>query len=254
MATVDVDWDRYAEQYDPVTIGGSNPAYLQLVAKATRFFAGLGLKKGSLVADLGGGTGNFTLPLAAMYPDSRFVIVDQSEVMLQKAREKAEAKGLHNVAVVHGDVEDIEGLVETYARPLTHVLMIHSLYATGSLTRPEKPRRILRNIREGLADSESRFFLADINKPHRLLNWMPYCLWHAYKTSKSVRQTIRFFRENDQARLASKYTDMKQKDGSFLVCTLDELVQLLREAGFTKIYHKSDKYFRGRDNLVIAGK
>ena len=189
-----------------------------------------------------------------MYPDCRFVIVDQSEGMLQKAREKAAASGLNNVDVVHGDVEDIEALVETYARPLTHVLMIHSLYATGSLSRPEKPRRILRNIREGLADSQSRFFLADINKPHRLLNWMPYCLWHAYKTSGSVRQTIRFFIENDQARLASKYTDVKQKDGSFLVCTLDDLVQMLRDAGFAEIYYKSDTYFRGRDNLVIAGK
>ena len=254
MASIEVDWDRYAEQYDPVTIGGSNPAYLELVAKATRFFAGLELKRGSLVADLGGGTGNFTLPIAEIYPDSRFVIVDQSEVMLQKAREKAEAKGLDNVDVVHGDVEDIEALVETYGRPLSHVLMIHSLYATGSLTRPEKPSRILRNICKGLADSQSRFFLADINRPHRLLNWMPYCLWHAYKTSGSVRRTIRFLTENNQARLASKYTDIKQRDGSFLVCTLDELVQLIREAGFSEIYYKSDEYFRGRDNLVIAGK
>jgi hypothetical protein len=132
--------------------------------------------------------------------------------------------------------------------------MIHSLYTTGSLAHPEKPRRILRNICEGLADSHSRFFLADINKPHRLLNWIPYGLWHAYRTSGSIRQTIRFFFENDQARLASKYTDMKQKDGSFLLCTLDELVQLLREAGFTEIYYTSETYFRGRDNLVIAGK
>ena len=254
MATVEVDWDRYAEQYDPVTIGGANPAYLELVEKATRFFAGLELQKGSLVADLGGGTGNFTLPIATMYPDSQFVIVDQSEVMLQKAREKAAAKGLDNVDVVQGDVEDIGALVEKYARPLTHVLMIHSLYTTGSLAHPEKPRRILRNICEALADSQSRFFLADINKPHRLLNWIPYGLWHAYRTTGSVRRTIRFFFENDQARLASKYTDMKQKDGSFLLCTLDELVQLLREAGFTEIYYTSDTYFRGRDNLVIAGK
>ena len=254
MATVEVDWDRYAEQYDPVTIGGANPAYLELVEKATRFFAGLELQKGSLVADLGGGTGNFTLPIAEMYPDSQFVIVDQSEVMLQKAREKAEAKGLNNVDVVYGDVEDIKALVERYARPLTHVLMIHALYTTGSLNHPEKPRKILRNICEGLADSQSRFFLADINKPHRLLNWIPYGLWHAYRTLGSVRKTIRFFFENDQARLASKYTDIKQKDGSFLLCTLEELVELLREAGFTEFYYTSDEYFRGRDNLVIAGK
>ena len=35
---------------------------------------------------------------------------------------------------------------------------------------------------------------------------------------------------------------------------LDELIELIKAAGFSKIYEKSDKDYRGRDNFVIAGK
>ncbi|MBW1766759.1 MAG: methyltransferase domain-containing protein [Deltaproteobacteria bacterium] len=254
MTKVEVDWDRYAEQYDRITISGSNPAYLELVDKVTMFFKELGLKKGSLVVDLGGGTGNFTLPIAEMHPESHFIIVDLSEIMLQKAKQKAEMKNLRNVDVIQGDIENIEYLVDTYSRPFTHAMMIHCLYVTGSLERPEKPQRILKNIHGGLENSDSRFFIVDINRPWKAGGWIPYCLWHAYKTFGSIKETIKFFIENDQAKIASRYTDIKQKEGSYLMCSLDEFVEMIKDAGFKRIYEKSDQYYRKRDNLVIAGK
>ena len=254
VAKDEVDWDRYAEQYDRITINGSNPAYIKLVDKVTMFFKELGLKRGSLVVDLGGGTGNFTLPIAEMHPESHFLIVDLSEIMLQKAREKAEMRNLRNVELIQGDIEDIEYLVETYSRPITHAIMIHCLYVTGSLENPEKPQRILKNIHGGLENSESRFFIADINRPLKTGNWIPYCLWHAFKTFGNIKDTINFFRENDQAKIASRCTDIKQKEGSYLICNLDEFVKMITDAGFTRIYEKSDKYYRKRDNLLIAGR
>ena len=254
MAKVEVDWDRYAEQYDRITISGSNPAYMELVDKVTMFFKGLGLKRGSLVADLGGGTGNFTLPIAELHPESHFLIVDLSEIMLQKAKEKAEMRNLRNVDLIQADIEDIEYLVDIYSRPFTHAIMIHCLYVTGSLENPAKPQRILKNIHGGLENAESRFFIADINRPLKTGSWIPYSLWHAFKTFGSIKETMNFFMENDQAKIASRCTDIKQKEGSYLLCNLDEFVKMIKNAGFTRIYEKSDKQYRKRDNLVIAGR
>jgi|GEM_PF-3738581 len=54
-------------------------------------------------------------------------------------------------------------------------------------------------------------------------------------------------------KLANRFFDIKHADGTFLKCSLDELVDMIRKAGFSKIYETSDRYYRGRDNLVIAG-
>ena len=254
MQNINVDWNRYAEQYDAICTSGSNPAYMQLLDKVVRYFKELPIKKRSLVADLGGGTGNFTLALAQHYPDSTFVIVDSSETMLEKAKGKAHIAGLENIDVVLGDVENIAQLTTKYSRPFTHVIMIHCLYATRSKEDSAKPHRILKNICEGMEDSSSRCFVSDINRQLNTSNWIPYCLWNAYRNLRSMKKTIQYFKENDQAKLANRYIDLQQKSGNYLVCELDEFVNMIRAAGFAKIHEKSDRYYRGRDNLVIAGK
>jgi hypothetical protein len=84
-------------------------------------------------------------------------------------------------------------------------------------------------------------------------NWIPYCLFHAFKAF-GVKEAVAFLKRNDQAKLANRFIDLKQEEGQYLLCNLDEFIELLKAAGFSKIYEKSDKYYRGRDNFVIAGK
>jgi len=263
MSSIEVDWNRYAEQYDAITMSGSNPAYLQLVDKVMAFFRELPIKKDSLVADLGCGTGNFTLPLAKMFPDSRFVIVDNSEIMLEKAEEKVRQHGLKNVDILKKDiVEDIPSIADKYSRPFSHILMIHSLYTVGGID-SIKPDKVLKDAYGCLDNSrDSRFYISDINRQMRTGDWIPYCLWHAYESFRdkgfgffgSLGKTVEFFRENDQAKLANRYIDMQQKEGNYLICSLDSFLNMLLSAGFSKIYEKSDRFYRGRDNLVVAGK
>ena len=68
-------------------------------AEEVELLVELGLDEGSTVVDLGAGTGQFTLAVAARC--ARVVAVDISPVMLGRLRSKVVASGLSNVDVVH---------------------------------------------------------------------------------------------------------------------------------------------------------
>jgi len=252
--SIEVDWDRYADQYDAITMKGSNPAYLALVKKVTDSFRNFQVRPDSLIADLGGGTGNFTIPIAQMYPESRIVLVDSSEGMLNQAREKVYRYGLKNVDVIRADISsDIPEIAKKYSRPFTHVMMIHALYTTGGKN-SNLPKKILSDISSNIDDGvNSRFLISDIDSLLRTGNWIPYCLFHAFKTF-GLKEALAFLKRNDQAKLANRFIDLKQEEGQYLLCNLDEFIKLMNSAGFLKVYEKSDKYYRGRDNFVIASK
>ncbi|MFW6226251.1 MAG: class I SAM-dependent methyltransferase, partial [bacterium] len=195
-----VDWNKYAEQYDAITMSGTNPAYIGLVKKVINHFEDQDIKKDSLIIDLGGGTGNFTLGALTNYwinkgipsiaernPHSHFLILDGSEKMLELAEEKKERLKLKNVEVVKGDVEKINELSKKYSRHFDHALMMHCLYATRSQEDPKKPQRVLNNIYQNLKEKGS-FFISDINKPLKTETWIPYCLANAMWRFKSFKK------------------------------------------------------------------
>ena len=70
------------------------------IAKYIRF------APGSVVIDLGTGGGFPALPLAVMFPDVHFHLVDRVGKKLRVAREIAEACGLSNVSFQHGDFSE----------------------------------------------------------------------------------------------------------------------------------------------------
>eukprot|EP01063_Lacrimia_lanifica_P038807 TRINITY_DN8347_c0_g3_i1.p1 TRINITY_DN8347_c0_g3~~TRINITY_DN8347_c0_g3_i1.p1 ORF type:complete len:444 (+),score=119.63 TRINITY_DN8347_c0_g3_i1:136-1332(+) len=59
------------------------------------------------VADLGGGSGNAALPLAAGFPGVDFVLLDMNKSSCDLARERAAAAGLPNVRVECGVIEAV---------------------------------------------------------------------------------------------------------------------------------------------------
>lgn len=72
-----------------------------------RVIAALGIRSGDRVADLGSGSGYFTLRLArAVGPDGRVYAVDVDEDMNEYLRERVAKAGLANVDVVLGRFDD----------------------------------------------------------------------------------------------------------------------------------------------------
>jgi ubiquinone/menaquinone biosynthesis C-methylase UbiE len=69
--------------------------------------ASLGLRPGDRVADIGAGSGYFTLPLArAVGPSGRVHAVDVDEEMNEYLRKRVREAGLENVEVTLGRYED----------------------------------------------------------------------------------------------------------------------------------------------------
>lgn len=78
---------------------------LHSLAIATTF----SFAKGMEVMDLGCGGGFPGIPLAILFPDTKFHLVDSINKKLKVVAEISQAIGLHNITVQHSRAEDIKG-------------------------------------------------------------------------------------------------------------------------------------------------
>ena len=68
-----------------------------------------GLKDDNVVADLGAGTGHYTLAVAEIVPRGKVYAVEIQKDFLTTIKNRAKEAHLHNVEIIWGDVEKIGG-------------------------------------------------------------------------------------------------------------------------------------------------
>ncbi len=74
--------------------------------KVREVIAKLGLKPGDKVADIGAGTGVFTIPLAQTVKPGMVYAVEVDEGLVNHIAETAEEQGMRNVTAIYGDYGD----------------------------------------------------------------------------------------------------------------------------------------------------
>ncbi len=67
---------------------------------------------GTRVLDLGSGGGLPGIPLAVLFPQASFHLVDRVGKKLKVAQDIAQQAGLTNVTIQHGDVKEVKGLFD----------------------------------------------------------------------------------------------------------------------------------------------
>jgi ubiquinone/menaquinone biosynthesis C-methylase UbiE len=108
-----------------------------------RVIEALAIRPGDTVADLGSGSGYFTVLLAkAVGPDGRVYAVDVDEEMNDYLRERVRLAGLDNVEVVEGRFED----------PLLPDGAIDLLFTSNTYHHIQDRPEYFRNVQRDLAD------------------------------------------------------------------------------------------------------
>lgn len=83
---------------------------------------------GTRVLDFGAGGGFPSIPLAVMFPDVKFHLIDRIAKKLRVAQDVAHRVGLQNVSVQHGDVKEVKGkfdfVVSRAVMPLNETVML----------------------------------------------------------------------------------------------------------------------------------
>lgn len=252
----EVDWERYAQQYDAVTID-LKPAYQRIIKmllegelEALLEYTGAGL-----ICDLGAGTGNLSVPLAARFPDLRVVHIDFSQTYNDIAKNKAEKEDVKNIDFHLADAEDVKKIRERYDRPFDIVLVMHALYAMRSREHIDKPDRVLKAVFESLK-ADGRLCVIDIEKEMNLLHLIVDSLISAGK-KYGLKGALSFFKRMDQAKHQNANVIRKQRNGTYITQKIDGLVGMLEKAGFKEdnmLYRSGFKHYHGYDNIVVVKK
>ena len=101
----------------------------------------LRINSGDKIADIGAGSGYFTIPLASRVGDKGIVFAEEIQIeMVNYISKKVETLGLNNVRVVFGKVED-PSLLDNF---------FNLVFLTNTYHELEKPLLMLENIRKDL--------------------------------------------------------------------------------------------------------
>lgn len=147
--------DRYAEETNPQQWGDRfEREGREVHDRQAEVLAELGIAEGTTVADIGAGTGLFTLPFAeAVGPSGKVYAVDIQTYFLDHIRERAKKAGLEQIEVVAATAES----AELPAGKVDLVFMCDAYHHV------EQPGAYLRSLRRAMAEG-GRLVIIDYEK------------------------------------------------------------------------------------------
>ena len=152
------------------------------IAKVTKF------KPGSRILDVGTGGGFPGIPLAILYPDTEFHLVDSIGKKIRVVNEVATALGLENIIAKQQRAENVEGTYDfIVSRAVTR--MNTFLGWTKGKVRPA-PRNELKNGILYLKGGDLTEEMAEVGRPFELYELTDYFQEEFFETKMVVHLTI----------------------------------------------------------------
>jgi len=210
--------------------------YKAWAAQIDRRMRELGVPAGSLVLDLGCGTGNMTMPLAGLGWD--MIGIDRSPEMLGEARDKASAAGL-DVLLLCQDMSEIE----LYGTVRATVCCLDCLNYLTDAARLAECFRLVR-----LYTEPGGLFIFDVNTPYKFKNTYAdrtyvledervFCVWeNDYNEKSNICEFVLTFFVMDEDGRYERLEEV-QRERCYSRRTLE---RLLKKAGFEILEVASD--------------
>jgi len=233
-----VDWHRYAATYDMLLT--YNPFYKQLQQEVLAIVRQWTFDPGEQVADVGAGTGNYSIELASLFPQVKVLHIDNNEGMNSVMQRKKEKRTLENIQTMAVPIDDLKLPEGT----LSACLCMHSLYTFPN------PQAILKKIYAWMKPGARGVFV-DPGRPVNVFQWQIAIGWHMIK-HYGLGKTLKIMREGREVSRQNRQISKLQAQGVYWKHDHAQFCDAVRAAGFAIM--ESRLCFRKMSDMVVVRK
>ena len=233
-----VSWNTYAQKYDMLL--SFNPYYQRLHQAVLAKVRKWDIEKGDLIADVGAGTGNYSLSLARLFPQASVFHIDNDTGMNQAARKKRKQSGISNHTILETSIDK----VQIAKGSLRALISIHALYAFPN------PKEVLRNMYTWLQPG-GEAVLVDAGRVINVMSWHMAISYHLVRTY-GWKKTLEIFKEGREVSKQNAYIRNMQRNDTFWTHSHAEFCEAVKAAGFEIL--DSGTTFRGVSDWVVVRK
>ena len=234
----DVNWSAYAKAYD--IMADNNPAYQELLNIFIKHAEGWSFSESDTIADIGAGTGNFSIQCAALFPLATVLHIEPDSIMNSRAVKKMKERKIENIIIIkeYADSADL-----TFNN-LSAAVCVHSLYSFPS------PQSIIKKIFSWLRPG-GILFACDLGRVLDVRDWRRYMFNEMKKRIGLIRTIHRFIKGSVVSYQNRRITQM-QLSGKLWLHDLTEYQHTFKTNGFNIV--TAETCYRGYSDLVVCKK
>lgn len=109
FATLEAEYPKWNEKINVISRKDIDNLEVNHILHSLSIAKFIGFADGTRILDFGTGGGFPAIPLAVLLPGCTFHLVDRIGKKLKVAEAVAQAAGLHNITVQHGDIKEVKG-------------------------------------------------------------------------------------------------------------------------------------------------
>ena len=239
MSTIEkVSWKTYAQKYDMLL--SFNPFYQEVHRKVMQSVCKWEIDENDSIADVGAGTGNYSLDIARQFPQANILHIDNDQGMNEVTMKKRSESNITNHRILDKGIHD----VQLESGSLKALVSIHAIY-----TFP-KPEKALNKMYDWL-EPGGYAVLVNAGRVVRVLDWQIAIAWYLLR-NYGFKKTWQIMKEGKEVSKQNAYIRDMQIRGEFWTHTHEEFCEAIQNVGFEIL--ESSITFRGASDFVVVRK